>query len=287
MQAPQSPASQPTLVPVRPASSRRRSESRRVGLGVKRDGTAVEGEARGGAVEVHAAAPARAANGAAEQFGGGLGAVGGGGADIVDRAERRRDLGGRDAVGEARVGGGADQAGLDRGQAGRHRAAGADGEGGGGDAAVRGGQPHRDHGDGDDEVGARPELEEGGTAGERRLGQEDGGQDLVRPARGQPHVAQEGGEGKAAAAGGGGELDLGVERQERRHAVGGGRGVAEVAADGAGGLDLPAAHLGGGGAERVAGRRQGRVADRRPGGAGPDPQAGRPRGRCRRARPRR
>jgi hypothetical protein len=38
----------------------------------------------------------------------------------------------------------------------------------------------------------------------------------------------------------GGEFDFGVEDQQRRHAVGGGRGVAEIAGDRAAILDLPA-----------------------------------------------
>jgi hypothetical protein len=49
--------------------------------------------------------------------------------------------------------------------------------------------------------------------------------------------------GSRRRAGGAGELHLRVQHQQRRHAVGGGRGIAQVAADRAARLHLPPAHL--------------------------------------------
>ena len=52
------------------------------------------------------------------------------------------------------------------------------------------------------------------------------------------------------------QLDLRVEDQQRRHAVGGRRGVAEIAGDGAGILDLHGADLARRLLQRIEGRRQ-------------------------------
>ncbi len=53
-----------------------------------------------------------------------------------------------------------------------------------------------------------------------------------------------------------GQLHFGIEGQERRHAVGGGRSVAEIAADGCPVLNLHGANLAGGLFQRVEGGRQ-------------------------------
>ena len=99
VQAPQSPASQPTLVPVRPSSSRSTSASRRAGGRRQATAPAVQGEA-----ERRAGAGSRAAlaelprDGAAHQRQSRPSlAVGGAGADVVDRRQRGGDVGGRDA----------------------------------------------------------------------------------------------------------------------------------------------------------------------------------------------
>jgi hypothetical protein len=61
---------------------------------------------------------------------------------------------------------------------------------------------------------------------------------------------------KASRTGRRGELDLGPQRQQRRHAVGGRRGVAQIARHGAGVLDLHRADLARRRLQPVEGRRQ-------------------------------
>ena len=80
--------------------------------------------------------------------------------------------------------------------------------------------------------------------------------------------------GSCARAGEAGELDLGIERQQRRHAVGRRRGVADIAGERAGVLDLAAADL----ARRLLQPVEAAAAARRaissaPGDAGADAEA--------------
>ncbi len=185
VQAPQSPASQPTLVPVSPASSRSTSESRRVGRSASKRGVcAVQSEAEAGAVQVHRAPPASARSARRSSSAAAVGAVAGIGAHVVDRSQRRRHRRCVDPAGQPRVGRRADQPRLQRRQPRRHRAAGADRQRRRGHPAACDHDPRRDHGDRDHQVPARAELQKRRAAGGGGLRDEDRGDQLARPAVG-------------------------------------------------------------------------------------------------------
>ncbi len=133
---------------------------------------------------------------------------------------------------------------LELGQPRRHRRAGADRDCRLADRPVLGRhQPHRRHGDRDDQVAPRPELEEGGLAGRPRLRHADGGDELVGPPGGFPVAEQKVGQRQVPDTAERTQLHLGVQHHEGRHAVGRRRGVAEVAGDGARVLHLHRADL--------------------------------------------
>ena len=90
VQAPQSPASQPTLVPVRPRSSRSAAARRVTGAPSHSASNAVQGEG-----DLHAKLPQQAA----QQRDDGVAAIGGAAAHVVDRRQRR-EMRGVDALGE-------------------------------------------------------------------------------------------------------------------------------------------------------------------------------------------
>ena len=111
--------------------------------------------------------------------------------------------------------------------------------------------------DGDDEIAPRAKFQEGRAHRWRRLGADDR---ASRISSGREHGAA-GARDEISRAEGGArrardELDLGVERQQGRDAIGGGRGVAEIAGDRAAVLDLDRADLARRGLQRVESGRQ-------------------------------
>ena len=86
-----------------------------------------------------------------------------------------------------------------------------------------------------------------------------------------PGPGQEFVQGKAPRATVRGKLDLGIECHQAGNAVPGRRGRAQIAADGAAGLNLHAADLAGGGLQPVIGGGQIRAQDVGPAGGGAEP----------------
>src|SRR5205823_10727313 len=117
------------------------------------------------------------------------------------------------------------------------------------------------------------ELEEGAQRVMRRLADMDGDHQLARPEGRAAIAGDEARERQVSRTAGSGELDPGVERKQRRHAVGGGRGIAEIAGERAGILDLPAADLARRLLQPVEQRRQWRVEKLAPGRRGAEPPA--------------
>ena len=91
--------------------------------------------------------------------------------------------------------------------------------------------------------------------------------------RGAAHAGDELAERQAARRGPARDLDLSVERQQARHAIGRRRGVAEVAGQGSGVLDLPAADLARGLLQAVEQGRQIGLDQLAPGRGGAQPPA--------------
>ena len=251
VQAPQSPAWQPILVPVRPRSSRSTSERRREGsatttrsVALTRRRTTGNGlRLAGGHRPASGSAHAQLRQRAPQQRRGGVEAVGGARPEIVDRRQRR-EVGRHDAGGEVRAERLAEQPGFQRRQAQGARRTAADGDAGARDATLRVGvQDHRDHRHRDRQVAPAAELEEG-RAGAPAAGRDlDGHHQLVRATGGSTAAEHEIGDADAALADGAAQHHDRIERHQHRRAVGRGRGIAEVAGDGAGVLDLHAADL--------------------------------------------
>ena len=107
VQAPQSPASQPTLVPVRPRSSRSAAASRVTGAPSHSAPRAVQGEG-----DLHGAKPREQA---AQQGDDGVAPIGRAAAHVVDRRERR-EMRGVDALAQAPVERRARKRGFERGR---------------------------------------------------------------------------------------------------------------------------------------------------------------------------
>ena len=105
----------------------------------------------------------------------------------------------------------------------------------------------------------------------RRLRHNDRGHQLVGSALGPPVAENEIGQRHPLDPGQRGQLDRGVEAEQRRHPVGRRRGVAEIAGDRPGVLDLRAADLAGGELQGLEQRRQIGRDQLAPGGAGADP----------------
>ena len=127
VQAPQSPASQPTLVPVRPRSSRSAAARRVTGGPSQATGLAVQGEVDRSSAR---SSPAARRSSVDDRVAPIVGAA----AHVVDRRERR-ELRGIDPVGQP-IARRADQRGLERRQALGDRRAGADRDAGRGDATL-------------------------------------------------------------------------------------------------------------------------------------------------------
>ncbi|MCS6766155.1 MAG: hypothetical protein MO847_06920 [Candidatus Protistobacter heckmanni] len=104
-------------------------------------------------------------------------------------------------------------------------------------------------------------------------GDEDLGEQLVRLALGAARAEDEVFEWHAAFAGGAGELDARAQGDQRGHAVGGGRGIAQISAHRAPILHLDAAHFQRTVLEAVEERRQIGLRDVGPDGAGADAPA--------------
>src|SRR5204862_2760524 len=102
---------------------------------------------------------------------------------------------------------------------------------------------HRRHGDGDEQISARPELEKRAARAALERRNHDCRDELVRRARGLARPDNEIRERKRAVTARALQLDLRVEREERRDAVRGRRGIAEVAGKGPRVLYLVAADL--------------------------------------------
>ena len=150
----------------------------------------------------------------------------------------------------------AGKCGLKRWQAGRHRAAGADRHGGVTDPAAFEGQSRGDHGDGNEQVLARTELEEMRAPLRGCVRNQDGRQHFASLQRCLPWTGQERGQRQGTDSGRRRDLDPGIEDQQRRNAIGRRRGVAQVAANGRGCLDLAGANLTCRQLQRIEGRRQ-------------------------------
>ena len=120
---------------------------------------------------------------------------------------------------------------LGGGKAHRHRRAGADRDARVAHDAVLDLQRDRDHDDGDDEVAPSAQFQKSRAPTLRRLGADDGGEDFIGRERRPPRPEQEVFERQAARAAPRDEFNLGSDRQQRRDAVGGGRGVAEIAGE--------------------------------------------------------
>ena len=127
-----------------------------------------------------------------------------------------------------------------------------------------------DHGDGDHQIAPRAQLHEGGRPVDRQR-HDDGGEDLVGFALGLAIAGDEFCERQAPCASAGQQLHFGIEGQQRRHAVGGRRGVAEIAGDGGAVLDLDRADLARRRLQRIEAGGERRGDQLAPGGAGADP----------------
>ena len=243
VQAPQSPASQPILVPVRPSSSRRRSASVSNGAAWTATRFAVDGEQtplssrrRAGTDGPSCGPPPRAAPQAAEEVAGERLAR--------RRGDRRRSPARhRGAASSARSPActSVDSAGVSgcpRSRSSRARSRRATGEQ---DADHDAGMVHRAvgiglddggrHHDRDHEVAAGAELQERAACRRASLRDAQRRDDLVLAAGGVAVAVEEALERLDARAAKARDLDLGLERQEIGDAVAGRRGGAEIAGE--------------------------------------------------------
>ena len=182
-------------------------------------------------------------------------------------------MGGLDPVGEVPVDWRAEQCGFQLGQALGHRRAGADCYARRCDFSVGDFQDRCRHGDGDHEVAPRAELQEGAArlvTGARHM---DGDGDFTWREGGAARAGDELPERQETPAGRTGDLDLGVEGEQTGHAVGRRRGVAEIAGERAGILDLPAADFTGGLLQAIEQGRQVGLYELAPGRGGAQPPA--------------
>ena len=166
-----------------------------------------------------------------------------------------------------------DQRGLGLGKPCGHGRAGTDGERRLADDAVfydKTGGGHRDR---DDKVGARTEFQEMALARRCPGGNVDGGHHLVLFSSRLARTGQKVRQSQPAFALRPGQHNLGIQRQQGRHAIGCGRGVAQVAAQGAPVLDLTRADLARGQFQPVESRGQVGVADIAPGRCSADGHA--------------
>ncbi len=110
---------------------------------------------------------------------------------------------------------------------------------------------HRHHGNGNDEIAPRSQLAECRAAANRSW-HRDCGDDFPGTQRRLPIAGDEARQRQAARpARSRLQFNFGIERQQRRHAIGGGRRIAEVAGDRSGILDLQRTDLAGGGLEAI------------------------------------
>ena len=248
VQAPQSPASQPTLVPVRPSWSRSTALSRvaaaaatawAVPFTVSRMAWAVMPRPRSAASVPRrgAAAPARH------------------GGDRRRWPARRRSAQARpDAPARRRPAAAASGSPTSAASSAGSRCATAEqaptAMPGAADAAGRGLDHRGDHDDGDHQIGPRAQLLEPRPRAGRRLRHQHRGGDLIRRQRGLPVAEDEIRQRQPPHPAQAGQFDLGIQRQQRRHAIRGGGGVAEIADQRPAILHLRPADLGRGLAQR-------------------------------------
>jgi hypothetical protein len=172
----------------------------------------------------------------------------------------------------------ADQRGLQRREADGHGRAGADRDARLPHRAVRQTvEDRRDHDDGDHQIAPRAELQEAAFPRSGHGRHVNAQRQFVVAARGAPVAQDEVADRQFPRSAERGENHPRVERQQVRHAVGGGAGVAQVADQRAPVLDLHAAHLPRRRAQPVERRRQIGRDQVGPGGAAGDEPAVRPR----------
>ena len=145
---------------------------------------------------------------------------------------------------------------LERGKALGDRRAGANGDAGGSDAAFGDFQCGGSHGDRDHEITSGTELEKGAARRIGGSGDVQGDHEFAGTQVGAANTGDELLERQATGRGTACDLDLGAQRQQARHAICGRRGVAEIAGQRAGVLDLAAADLARGLLQAVEQRRQ-------------------------------
>ena len=181
--------------------------------------------------------------------------IGGGRPHIVDRRQRR-EVGRLDRLAEAGVRGGADQAAFGFCDPLGDRRTAAHGDARVADDSIDDVERRRHHYDRDHEIAARAEFQERRAQRRRRRRHDDGRQNFIGGQRGAAVARDELRQRQPARAAVRGEFDRRVEDQQRRHAVGGGRGVAEIARDSAAILDLHGADFARGRLQRVESGRQ-------------------------------
>ena len=186
---------------------------------------------------------------------GGVATIVRGRADVVDRRQPREVLR-LDRPSEARARRRADQSALRFPHPLGDRGAGADGDPRVAHDPLDDVERDGDHHDRNHEIAPGPELEEGRPHRRRGQRRDDRGHHFVRGQQGAAGAVDESIERETARPAPGGEFDFGVEDQQGRDAVGGRRGVAEIAGDRAAILDLDGADVARRDLQRVESRRQ-------------------------------